>query len=519
MFRKSIVAMVLVAVLGFASTATAQSNGSHFKRGDANSDSALNIGDAVFVLGFLFSGGAAPVCEDAADVNDDGGINIADAISLLGFLFSGGVQPAEPFETWEGDPTPDTLGCKPESVITGDITADIVLTNDTTWILQSGVFVKAGATMTIQPGTTVVGDFASEGFLLVERNATLNADGTAVQPIVFTSEFGPGARNRSDWGGVLLLGNGDNNYPTKEAEIEGSPSTFFGGGSAVDVNDSSGSLSYVRIEWGGTEIFPNNEINGLTLGAVGFNTGLNNIMVKYNLDDGIENFGGHGSGKNFIVYGCDDDDFDCSFGWNGNVQYLVTIKNNGGERGFEFDNAEPPSTPQGFDAVPVTNGQIWNFTTIGVLDGATQAADSGAVIRRGANGTWGNGIVEGWADAGLDLDEPETTTNGTVIWTGVTLANNAENAETGDDETPGSGYLYTSVDVVTEGPFNQEAAASVLLSFSAGTDFLRPAAASLDAAVANPGGFFDPAPYRGAIDPNAGASNWTQASWVSFLDN
>ena len=66
--------------------------GNQFRRGDVNGDAALNIADAIALLGFLFSGSAAPGCLDAGDVNDDGANNIADAISLLGFLFSGSAE-------------------------------------------------------------------------------------------------------------------------------------------------------------------------------------------------------------------------------------------------------------------------------------------------------------------------------------------------------------------------------------------------------------------------------------------
>ena len=154
MLRKVGFIVALLSCLQFGNFVSAQS--SQFMRGDHNQDRAINIGDAVGILGFLFSGGSAPLCEDASDINDDGSINIGDAVSLLGFLFSGGVAPAEPFLTWEADPTPDTLGCKPVMTIGGDITSDIVLTNDMTWVLEP-TFVKDGVTMTIQAGTTIVG--------------------------------------------------------------------------------------------------------------------------------------------------------------------------------------------------------------------------------------------------------------------------------------------------------------------------------------------------------------------------
>ena len=86
--------------------------GVQFRRGDVNSDGARNIADAIYLLGFLFSGGEEPSCMDAGDVNDDGAGNIADAIYLLGFLFSGGPDAPAPGDNCGLDPTDtDPLDC------------------------------------------------------------------------------------------------------------------------------------------------------------------------------------------------------------------------------------------------------------------------------------------------------------------------------------------------------------------------------------------------------------------------
>lgn len=87
-------------------------SGSTFIRGDANSDDVVNIGDAIAVLGYLFSSGPA-TCLDALDGNDDGSLNIADAISLLDFLFAGGPPPPAPFPGAGIDPTADSIDCDP----------------------------------------------------------------------------------------------------------------------------------------------------------------------------------------------------------------------------------------------------------------------------------------------------------------------------------------------------------------------------------------------------------------------
>jgi hypothetical protein len=94
--------------------------GVRFVRGDADSDGTINLTDAVRVLNFLFTGGPAPTCLDAADADDSGTLAITDAIRILGWLFSGGAAPMPPSPsggTYPAsdcgpDPTNDEIGCK-----------------------------------------------------------------------------------------------------------------------------------------------------------------------------------------------------------------------------------------------------------------------------------------------------------------------------------------------------------------------------------------------------------------------
>ena len=62
------------------------------------------------MLAFLFSGGVAPACGDAADANDDGRVDISDAVAVLGHLFLGAPEPPAPGpRTCGSDPTADAL--------------------------------------------------------------------------------------------------------------------------------------------------------------------------------------------------------------------------------------------------------------------------------------------------------------------------------------------------------------------------------------------------------------------------
>ena len=85
--------------------------GEAFIRADVNTDGSTNVADVIFLLAFLFSGGAVPGCMDAGDINDDGSNNISDAITLLAVLFSGGGPTPAPVGSCGLDPTQDNLDC------------------------------------------------------------------------------------------------------------------------------------------------------------------------------------------------------------------------------------------------------------------------------------------------------------------------------------------------------------------------------------------------------------------------
>ena len=138
--------------------------------------------------------------------------------------------------------------------------------------LQGAVFVRDGATLTIEPGTTIMGDTEGKGTLIVAQDAMIMAEGTAMQPIIMTSPQELGGRGPQDWGGLILNGRATLNVDGGISEGEGDTGTF-GGGENPDDTDNSGNLQYVRVEFAGIEFSPENELNGIAFQGVGSKPG------------------------------------------------------------------------------------------------------------------------------------------------------------------------------------------------------------------------------------------------------
>ena len=142
-----------------------------------------------------------------------------------------------------------------------------------------------GSELTIEAGTIIKGDKATQASLIVEPGGKLYAQGTKDAPIVFTSAQPKGQRKPGDWGGLIVCGNAINNQG--EMQIEGGPRTKHGGNNDAD---NSGVISYVRVEFAGYPFQKDKEINGVTLGSIGSGTKIDHVQVSYSNDDSFEWF-------------------------------------------------------------------------------------------------------------------------------------------------------------------------------------------------------------------------------------
>jgi hypothetical protein len=410
-------------------------------------------------------------------------------------------------------------------VLEGNITSDMTLTADNTYLLRGKVRVLDGATLTIEPGTYIFGENSTQGSLIIRQGGKIHAQGTASQPIVFTSEFskaGSGTEpTYGDWGGIILLGKAPINVPGGTGQIEGTgdPNDIFGG---TDEGDDSGVMSYVRIEYPGIAFSPNNEINGLTFGGVGSGTQIDHIQVSYSGDDSYEWFGGSVNCKYMIAFRGWDDDFDTDFGYHGKLQFLVGLRDPeiadvSGSNGFESDNDGSGSLNN-----PRTSPIWWNVSLYGPLKTVSTVINSqfkrGMHLRRSSKNRISNTLIAGWPK-GVLIDGQYTIMaamqdsmwlDNCVVsgWTDDDLDTVSAAGQNFDIESwfsNNSGRTFTdNSSLMVNDPFNLDA-----------PDFIPEGGSPLLTGAATPpnDGFYDnTAEYVGAF----GSADWT-APWARWM--
>jgi hypothetical protein len=324
------------------------------------------------------------------------------------------------------------------ATLSGSIAANRTLTADTTYVIRGFVYVNSGATLTIAPGTKLVGDTTALGSaLFVLRGARIVANGTESNPIVFTSQRTAGNRQPGDWGGLILVGNARNNR-TGNIIVEGSNGSVVGANSAgviytggTNDADNSGSLRYVRVEFAGYATLTDAELNSFTFAAVGSGTTLEYLQSLAGLDDSFEWFGGTVDGRYLISYESGDDHFDTSEGYRGRNQFLIAFQSRiltpragaGGAsadpQGFEVDGCNgggctAPSNANaqsaGRDEGLWNNNVFANFTLVGMgqLGTVPSAGGYGMVLRRGTGGTYINGAIARWTNGAISMRDSTT---------------------------------------------------------------------------------------------------------------
>ncbi|MGH7510395.1 MAG: hypothetical protein ACREMZ_13120 [Gemmatimonadales bacterium] len=444
-----------------------------------------------------------------------------------------------------------------EAVISEDITQNRTFSAETTYTLQGYVKVANGAVLTIEPGTTIVGDVETPGSSLwILRGARIEANGTAAAPIVFTSEKAVGSRAPGDWGGLIIVGNGVINRDPgaggqvlTEGGAAGEAENYAGG---VDNADNSGTLRYVRIEFAGFDISggAGQELNGVSLYAVGSGTRLEYVQVLAGLDDSFEWWGGAVDGRYLVSYESGDDHFDWSEGYRGRNQFLVGFQNqrltpaagsgqlSSDPRGIEADGCDP--APGSFCTLAETEASepyslpvFANFALVGPGSLAGFPSDgNGVVLRRGTGGMLDRGIVARWP--GLGLNGRDAWTDSLRLRDSLSITNMvlAENAAGNYDTDPAR--FFQEAKFLTSNHRTAATAAELFVSLNPGSggqgfDWRAPAGGVnatigtevtpplLAARVAGyPYGAWETTAYVGPAGP--GGNAWWQG-WTNYATN
>lgn len=448
------------------------------------------------------------------------------------------------------------------AVLSGNIVANRTLSADTVYTLSGFVKVRSGATLTIPAGTKLVGDTTVAGSSLwITRGGKIDAQGTAALPIVFTSARAPGNRSPGDWGGVIIVGNAISNRSAcatnpscvtttlTEGPAGGIQNTAENYGGGTDPNDNSGVMRYVRIEFAGYAVQAGQELNALSMYAVGRGTTLEYIEAMSGLDDSFEWFGGSVDARYLVSYESGDDHFDFSEGYNGRVQYMIGLQTykptplpgagfvSSDPRGFEGDGCENDKDGcPNYYTKPYTGPVFANFTMIGTGPGVFVGVSegNGTVIRRGAGASLVNGIVARWQGRGLNVRDVESDSLRKVDSLIVTNTLFNENA-LGNFDPPGTNFgqfanypnndslavntstLFTSLPAAGVVPTVATLDWSLSATSPARTGGLATFTGKLLARTsAYFGGTLNGTTYRGAADP-AGTKWWQ--GWTAYNRN
>jgi hypothetical protein len=444
----------------------------------------------------------------------------------------------------------------------GDLIATTTrLTCDKIWLLDNKIYVPAGKTLIIDPGTLVkgvpTGNPLAANAILVQKDGKMFANGDVTCPVVFTAQADPmdgtyGIANRGQWGGIVVLGKGRTNLVTTNTFGTGTGANgvgFIEGFTAADArnlygmpvgtevnDDNSGIFKYMSIRHAGATVGANNELNGLTLGGVGSGTTVDHIEVISNDDDGVEMFGGSVNVKYVATLFGGDDNLDYDLGWNGKAQFVFALKTDatttpGGDGGIEADgddnklnpsfyshpfiynatfigngsNVTPPAGgtgPYGIAAKEKTEGEIYNSIFANFRSGFN-------MVKALGTRTGGIEAYQNW-NSGLLKVNCNTFIGNTAA---LTVDGSAANVLPADDAKfladgnviattiPGFDFLYTmntSTNVVTD-KYNATPTPALATTCTPPTD-----------------GFYSPANYRGAFE--SGKSSWlSDWSYASVL--
>lgn len=337
--------------------------------------------------------------------------------------------------------------------VNANIATSTTWTKTNVYNLVGQIYVLPGATLTIEAGTVIKSNPADQGSLAICRGAKIVANGTKSEPIIFTSTNDTMTAWRegcNEWGNITIMGRGfisashyggtavsytENPNPAHTnvkypdglnlkqmegltAAVAGDPNVLYGGDND---DDDSGTLRYVSLRYGGKVLGLANELNGLSLGAVGRETDIDHIDIMNNVDDGIEIWGGTVNLKHLSIWNIGDDSLDIDEGYRGKIQFVLIVQGystNASQGSGVGDNCCEIDGAEDSDAQPATACVIYNLTAIGQpVDG-----DQGTAWRDNASVQYRNCIFMDLGEKLISLDNTDGDGaqgygyNGTYSW-------------------------------------------------------------------------------------------------------
>ena len=286
----------------------------------------------------------------------------------------------------EGTVTPPSTA----ETLSGVINSDLTLKAGRSYTLNGALQVKAPATLKIEKGVTITANNDGQvDYILIEKGAKIDAQGTAEEPIVMTAEV----KEDGAWGGLHICGDAPTNSGSGVSEIG---NAAYGGNNAAD---NSGILKYVRMEYTGFAFDDEHESNGISFYGVGNGTQVSYVQAYMGADDGLEFFGGTVNVDHCVVVDCTDDSFDWTEGWSGRGSYMVAYQTDPTcDCLIEADNNET-----NFAATPISHPVLSNLTLVG----NNGEEPNGVLLRRGTYAEISNAQITGKTNA-LALESAET---------------------------------------------------------------------------------------------------------------
>ena len=322
----------------------------------------------------------------------------------------------------------------PTETLGGTLTENLTLTQGSTYNLSGALTVEEGVTLTIEPGVRIVAvDDDLVDYILVKQGAKIDAQGTAENPIVMTSEL----EEAGAWGGIHICGYAHTNAEGGTGSSEIGNATYGGNDDA----DNSGTLRYIRLEYTGFAFDEEHEANGISFYGVGNGTTVDHCQAYKGSDDGFEFFGGSVNVSNMVVTDCSDDSFDWTEGWNGRGTNLVAVQESEDVLGYACDCLiEADNNENNNQATPIANPELSNLILVG-----SGSDTEGVRLRRGTYVRMDNAKICG---KGLPLVVEST-------YTEQALLNGTDGAHISNTQLSGNisseNGIYTSTEFQADG--------------------------------------------------------------------